>query len=390
MDDHKAMRLALACARSVEGRTCPRPPVGAVVIRAEEVVGQGATAPPYGPHAETQALDQAGELARGATLYVTLEPCCIHVHTPPCTAAISAAGIRRVVVAMLDPNPRISGQGMAQLRAAGVEVELLADCAEVNEAAEINRPFAKFVTCGYPYVTAKWAMTLDGKLASHIGDSKWISGPVARSWVHDLRDRVDAILVGADTARRDNPRLTVRLKPEQQRWPRAPRPQPPLRVVLTASGDLPPGLLLLHPELAAGTCVITGERCPAEQRERLLSSGVEVLTVASDAEGRPDIRAALQALAVHGCMHVLLEGGARLLGSAFDAQCIDHVAVFIAPRLIGGQDAPSPIAGQGLAGMAQAVRLRDQRTHLIGSDVLIEGEILSTETASQQKTGGWA
>lgn len=376
MNDHEAMNLALACARGVEGRTSPRPPVGAVVIHNDTLAGQGATAPSYGPHAEIQALAQAGPTAQGATLYVTLEPCCIHVHTPPCTTAIIASGIQRVVVAALDPNPRVSTQGIAQLRATGIEVTLLTDCPESREATRLCRPFATYITHSRPHVTAKWAMTLDGKLASHTGDAFWISGPDARSWVHDLRDRVDAIMVGAGTARVDNPQLTARLNSEQLRQPRTPRVRPPLRVVVTASGDLPRDLALLQPELASGTWIITGANCPAEQSQRLAASGAELLTVDLDSGGQPDILAALHVLAERGIMHVLLEGGAQLLGSAFDRQCIDHVATFVAPRLIGGADAPSPIAGQGLAIMAHAYHLDNLATHTFGDDMLIEGDVI--------------
>ena len=375
MNDQEAMRHALACARSVEGRTSPRPPVGAVMVHAGVVTGQGATAPPYGPHAEILALEQAGATARGATLSVSLEPCCVRIHTPPCTEAIIAAGVRRVVIGARDPNPRIDGQGIARLRGAGIEVALLDDCQEAREAAEIIRPFARAITGPRPYVTAKWAMTLDGKLASHSGDSYWISGPDARSWVHDLRDRVDAILVGAGTARADNPRLTVRLEPQQRRWPRTERTVPPLRVILCSSGDLPAHLALLQPELASGTCIIVGENCPRVARERLEKSGAQVLAVALNARGQLDLSAALHALKQRDIIHVLIEGGTRLLGDAFDQQCIDHVAAFVAPKLIGGSGAPSPRAGQGLMKMAQARQLQNVHTTLFETDVLIEGDI---------------
>ena len=194
MNDLDAMRLAIACAHTVEGRTSLRPPVGAVVIRNGAVVGQGATSPPYGPHAEIHAIKQAGPAATGADLYVTLEPCCVTIHTPPCTRAIIEAGIRRVVVGSLDPNPLVCEQGIAQLRDAGIEV--LTGIA-AQETAEIVQPFNTFVKKGRPYVTAKWAMTLDGKIATRTGDARWISGPTARAWVHNLRDRVDAIMVGS-------------------------------------------------------------------------------------------------------------------------------------------------------------------------------------------------
>lgn len=372
----EALEHALAQARSVEGRTSPRPPVGAVVVRDGLIAGQGATTPPYGPHAEIQALAQAGEAARGATLYVTLEPCCVHVHTPPCTAAIIAAGVRQVVVGTLDPNPAVCGQGIALLREAGIEVTLLEEGPAAREAADIIRPFARAITGPRPYVTAKWAMTLDGKLASRSGDAYWISGPDARLWVHDLRDRVDAILVGAGTARVDNPRLTVRLLSEQRRWPRTERATQPLRVIMTGSGELSAELALLQPELASGTCIITGETCPRTARQRIEQRGAEVLTVATNVRGQPDLPAALAMLRQRGIMHVLMEGGAHLLGSAFDHHCIDHVAVFVSPKLIGGSAALSPLAGQGLTTMEQASKLYNTCIKYLDKDILIEGDIL--------------
>ena len=376
MDEREAMRQAIACARSVEGRTSPRPPIGAIVVRDGEIVGRGATAPPYGPHAEVQALAQAGAAAQGAILCVTLEPCCIHVHTPPCTGAIIAAGVQRVVIGALDPNPRVRTCGIERLRAAGIEISLLEHTQEAREATELIHPFETYITKGRSYVTAKWAMTLDGKLASYTGDSYWISGSDARRWVHDLRDRVDAVLVGANTARVDNPQLTVRIAPEKRVWERTHRPQPPLRVALTTSGQLPASLSLLQPELARGTCILVGESCPRDQRQRLADFGVDVVPVAIGADGHIDLPAALQALAQRGIMHVLIEGGAKVLGSAFDQRCIDHVAAFIAPRLIGGSDAPSPIEGRGLAIMAYAHQLQHARVSVLEGDVLVEGDVL--------------
>jgi diaminohydroxyphosphoribosylaminopyrimidine deaminase/5-amino-6-(5-phosphoribosylamino)uracil reductase len=371
MNDEEMMRRALELAHSVEGRTSPRPSVGAVVARAGIVLGKGATSPPYGPHAEVHALREAGEAARGADLYVTLEPCCVTIHTPPCTTAIIEAGIRRVVIAAHDPNPQVWTRGLSILREAGIEV--VTGLGEA-EAARIVRPFGTYITLGRPHVTAKWAMTLDGKLATRTGDSNWISNPDSRLWVHNLRDRVDAILVGAGTARVDDPRLTVRLSQEQREHQRPSR-EGPLRVVLTASGQLPSSLALLQPELAAGTCLIVGEDCPTSQLQFLQDQGLAVVPVALDDSGQVDLLAALQALAARGIMHVLLEGGAQLLGNAFDRQVIDSVAVFVAPKIVGGDDAPSPLGGQGLAMMRDAQDLQDVRVRYFGADVLIEGEL---------------
>jgi len=371
MDDREAMHLALACAHSVEGRTSPRPPVGAVVVRDGKVLGKGATSPPYGPHAEVHALAEAGPAARGADLYVTLEPCCVTIHTPPCTRAIIEAGVRRVIVGSVDPNPLVGHNGIAQLRDAGIEVTT---GVEEQEVFELVRPFATYITKKRPYVTAKWAMTLDGKLATRTGDAYWISGSAARVWVHNLRDRVDAILIGSGTAHADNPQLTVRLTPDQRLYERIPR-QGPLRVVLAIQGKLDAHLNLLQPELARGTCVLVGETCPTEQIQQLQEYGVDVIQVAVDEHGHIDFGAALEALAAKGIMHVLLEGGAQLLGSAFDRSLIDHVAVFVAPKLIGGAGAPSPIGGLGVAAMQNAIRIQGMHTRIIDGDLLVEGEI---------------
>ena len=376
MDDLEAMQQALACARFVEGRTAPRPPVGALLVRDGIPVGRGATAPPFGPHAEVAAICEAGEAARGATLYVTLEPCCVTVHTPPCTDAIIAAGIRRVVVGVLDPNPQVCGQGIACLRAAGIDVPPALDMPEAHALVE---PFATYVTRQRPFVTAKWAMTLDGKLATRTGDSRWISGADARAWVHDLRDRVDAILIGAGTASSDDPQLTVRLP----RATRAPRAQP-WRVVFSTQGTLSPSLRLLEPELAQRTCILVGESCTQSRQAVLKACGAQVLPIAEDGQGRISLHDALQTLAGQDILHVLIEGGAMLLGNALDLQLIDHVAAFIAPKLVGGAHAPSPIHGQGRAMMAHAWHLQYVHIQHFEHDLLYEGDLLYERDMSCQ------
>ncbi len=369
MNDREAMQVALTCALRVEGRTSPRPPVGAALVRAGALIATGATAPPYGPHAEIQALQTAGRAAEGATLYVTLEPCCVHIHTPPCTTAIISAGIHRVVVGSQDPNPCVCGKGIALLRAAGIIVELFDELPLIRE---LIAPFATYITRNRPFVTAKWAMTLDGKIATCTGDARWISGPPSQQWTHNLRDRVDAILVGAGTARRDNPQLTVRLTPS---IPRTVRLRGPMRVVLATQGQLPANLSLLQPDEYTSTCVIVGETCPSSQQEWLSAHGVDVIAVGLDDAGHVDLSEALQALAQRGLMHVLLEGGMQLLGEAFAHHFIDHVAVFIAPKLIGGHAAPTPLGGRGIAQMANALSLQTVQIQQIGNDLLIEGEL---------------
>jgi len=268
---------------------------------------------------------------------------------------------------------------MEQLRSAGLEVSLLDECEETREAAELLKPFATYITQGRPYVTAKWAMTLDGKMASTTGDAYWISGPDARTWVHDLRDRVDAIMIGAGTARSDNPQLTVRLSPQERHYARTTRDKPPMRVILATHGQLPAYLHLLQPALASGTCVIVGETCTSEQREHLASFGIEVIPVPVVKDRQIDLSAALRALAQRGLMHVLLEGGAKLLGSAFDQGCIDHVAAFVAPKLIGGSQAPAPIGGIGISTMSHARRLLNTHITTFGEDVLIEGDVIYSQ-----------
>ncbi len=373
MFQKEVMRQAMLAAYSVEGRTSPRPPVGAVLVRHGQIVGRGATAPPYGPHAEIQALNEAGPAARDADLYVTLEPCCTTMHTPPCTKAIIAAGVRRVFVSALDPHPAVCTHGIQQLQRAGLDVVLLE---HEHEAQALIRPFATFITQGRSYVTAKWAMTLDGKLATRTKTSAWISGTESRLWAHDLRDRVDAILVGAQTARMDNPRLTVRLSPEQRRFERTTRTKLLLQVVLTTHGLLPKHLALLQPCSEAETWIVVGETCADAQRTHLELLGVHVLSVPVDRQGRVSVPATLQALAQRGIVHVLLEGGATLLGSAFDQHCIDHVVTFIAPILIGGGEAPSPIGGEGLAEVIHACQLHNRQTQFLGEDILVEGDVV--------------
>jgi diaminohydroxyphosphoribosylaminopyrimidine deaminase/5-amino-6-(5-phosphoribosylamino)uracil reductase len=371
MYEREAMRQAITCAHSVEGRTAPRPAVGAVVVQNGSIVGQGATSPPYGPHAEIHALNQAGQQAKNADLYATLEPCCVTIHTPPCTDAIIKAGIRRVFIGSRDPNPRIDGLGIARLQEAGIEVTL---DVEREETDTILRPFATFIKQGRPYVTAKWAMTLDGKLASRSGDAYWISGPEARLWVHNLRDRCDAILVGAGTVRADDPMLTVRLTPEQRSYERTSRKQP-LRVILSTKGDLPAHSKLLQPDLATGTCIVVNEQCSETQLQWLQEIGVEVMRVKGDDAGRPDLGAVLQMLAHKGLMHVLIEGGSNVLGEAFDRHLIDHVAAFVAPKLVGGKEAASPFGGQGQDSMQDAFQIHSISKQILGEDILIEGDI---------------
>ncbi len=358
---------ALELADRALGRVSPNPAVGAVVVKDGLIVGEGLTQPPGGAHAEVIALESAGRRADGADLYVTLEPCCHHGRTPPCTDAILRAGIRSVHVATLDPYPVVNGRGVDILRRAGLQVEV---GTHGDEARQINVAFFHYVRTGRPYVTAKWAMTLDGKIAARSGDSRWVTGEEARRLVHRERDASDAIVVGVQTVLADNPSLTVRLGPSDD--VRVPRPTPPLRVVLDSLARTPPTSKLLDGESAAPVLIAVTARAPAESIENLRARGADVV-VLPDLAGRVNPRAVLDELGRRGVIRILLEGGGEVIAAFAQQQLIDRVLAFVAPKLVGGRSAPSPIGGDGSPMMADAIPLRDVQTRLVGSDILIEG-----------------
>jgi diaminohydroxyphosphoribosylaminopyrimidine deaminase / 5-amino-6-(5-phosphoribosylamino)uracil reductase len=356
---HMARALDLA----VRGQGCvePNPMVGCVIVAGEQVVGEGWHGRFGGPHAEREALAQAGQAAAGATLYVTLEPCCHHGKTPPCTEAILRAGIRRVVVAHRDPFPRVDGGGIGQLRAAGVEVEVgLME----SESRWLNAPYLKRVGQGRPWIIAKWAMTLDGKLATRSGDSRWISCPSSRRCVHQLRGRMDAVVVGAGTARADDPSLTVR----------PPGVRTPVRVVLDSRAAVSVESQLVRTAREIPVLIAAGPHATQEYCQRLQQQGCEVWI------GRAEDRAErllelLDELGRRQMTNVLVEGGAQVLGSLFDAKLIDEVHVFVAAKLIGGGTAPSPLAGHGLQRMQQAVALSQPTIQILDGDVYVHGRL---------------
>jgi diaminohydroxyphosphoribosylaminopyrimidine deaminase/5-amino-6-(5-phosphoribosylamino)uracil reductase len=349
------MRQALAIAERGRGSVEPNPLVGAVVVRDGHIVGEGWHQRFGGPHAEAHALAAAGDASRGATLYVTLEPCCHQGKTPPCTDAVLRSGIRRVVAAMLDPFPQVAGRGLEQLRAAGVEVEV-GVCED--EATRINAPYLTLLAEGRPYVHAKWAMSLDGKIATRGGDSRWISGRESRELVHRLRGRVDAILVGAGTVRADDPLLTAR----------PPGPRTAVRIVLSSSGTLAAGCRLLQTVGEAPVLVATLQGEGAGLR----GTGCEVLELPAD-RGRPSVRALLTELGRRRMTNLLVEGGAEVLGSFCDERLIDEFHVFVAPKLIGGPAAPSPVGGVGAPDVSQVWPLMRWSHETIGPDVYLHG-----------------
>ncbi len=366
--DSLHMARALELARRGEGLVEPNPMVGCVIADDEEVIGEGWHRRFGSAHAEVEALTAAGPRARGATAYVTLEPCCHFGKTPPCTQALIAAGIRRVVAALADPFPQISGRGFHELTAAGIEVEIgLME----SEARRLNAPYLKRVTTGRPWIIAKWAMTLDGKLATRSGDSRWISGAESRAIVHRLRGRVDAILIGRGTALADDPLLTAR----------PPGPRTATRIVLDSRAALDSSSQLVRTARDTPLLVAAGPDATESDRARLAAAGSEVFVCdAPDHQGR--LGQLLDELGRRQMTNVLVEGGSRLLGTLFDAREIDEAHIFIAPKLSGGQSAPTPIAGDGVDRMAEALTLEDPQVNHIGRDLYLSGRIMRSTNSS--------
>lgn len=366
--DRQWMARALGLAARVRGRVAPNPAVGAVLVRDGILVGEGATEPPEEPHAEVVALRQAGERARGATLYVTLEPCAHYGRTPPCVDALLAAGIARAVVAVRDPYPEVNGRGIRRIIEGGVAVEL---GLSAEPAIAINGGFFKRVRTGLPEVTAKFAMSLDGRIATRTGHSRWITGPASRREAHRLRDTHDAILVGIGTVLADDPLLTTRL-PETEAG--AGGPHHPLRVVLDSLGRTPLSAAMLRPHTPGRTLLAVGASASPERVAALRAAGAGVLTLPS-CDGRVDLTALLRQLARDGVNTVLVEGGAGVLGALFDLDLVDRVVAFIAPAIIGGRDALAAIGGVGAATMEAATRLRDVEVSRLDGDVMVTGRV---------------
>ena len=354
------MRLAVRLGRRGCGRTSPNPPVGAVIVARGAVVGSGYHHQAGLPHAEVEALRAAGARARGATLYVTLEPCAHHGRTPPCTDAIVASGVRRVVIGTRDPNPAVPGRGMNRLRAAGIEVHsgvLQPACDELIAA------FRKHVTSGRPLVTLKLATSLDGRIATASGESRWLTGDDSRRFVHRLRNEHDAILVGAQTVIRDDPELTCRL----------PGGRNPLRVILDGRLRLPLDARVLAPTPAAATLVVTAREAPDAKVRRIRNRGAEVLRLPAKA-GQVSFPALFRVLGQRSIMSVLIEGGATVAAAALNARAVDRLLVFYAPLLIGG-DGRAALAALGVRHLRQALRLGELRVRRFAKDVLVATEV---------------
>lgn len=375
MDDQQYMQLALELARKAMGRTSPNPMVGAVVVKNNLILGRGYHAKAGTAHAEIHALREAGEDSKGATLYVTLEPCSHYGRTPPCTKAIIEAGISRVVAAMADPNPLVAGRGFEQLRQAGIEVQYgLMEA----EAERLNEVFIKYITIGKPFVVMKTAMTLDGKIAATSGDSKWVTGEEARLMVHRLRDRYDAIMVGIGTVLTDDPALTTRLPEAKGR--------DPIRVIVDSRARLPleSRVITQLPQRVvtdkttntsmAPTIIATTNLAPQAKLKALEKAGAWIMVTPAK-DGQVDLAKLMEQLAAEGITGILLEGGSQLNASALETGIVDKVISFIAPKIIGGREAPGPVGGVGITKMNQAIQLSNIAVEQIGQDIIIEGYI---------------
>ncbi|GAA5528272.1 bifunctional diaminohydroxyphosphoribosylaminopyrimidine deaminase/5-amino-6-(5-phosphoribosylamino)uracil reductase RibD [Herpetosiphon gulosus] len=354
----KYMQSALEQAALALGRTSPNPAVGAVVVQAGQIVGRGHTQPVGQAHAEVMALREAGAQARGASLYVTLEPCTIWGRTPPCTDAIIAAGIAEVIIASRDPNPRFEYDAATVLQAAGIRVSF----APEFETAAIGQTeaFRHWIVTKQPFVTVKYAMSLDGKIATRTGDARWISGAASRQKVHELRNQTDAILVGINTVLADDPLLTTRL---EQHW----RPvQHPVRVVLDARGRMPASAAMLAQAVPGSTIIATTAAASAEWRASL--NNAEILELPSNLEGRVSIPALLNELGQRGISSLMVEGGGETIAAFLAAQAVQKVQVVIAPKIIGGV-APSPVGGVGIARMSEAQLWQLSASEQVGADI---------------------
>jgi len=362
------MTLALRLAAKGQGKTSPNPMVGALVVKNGRIVGRGFHQGSGQPHAEILALNQAGPRARGATLYVTLEPCChLRKRTPPCVPAVLQSGVRQVVVAMTDPNPMVKGQGIAALRRAGITVTI---GTAQEEAVRLNRAYLHWVTTGRPYVILKAGMTLDGKVATAKGESRWITGPCARQDAHRLRSQVDAVIVGVGTVLKDNPTLTARLSARPLKL----APRQPLRVVLDSRLRTPPTARVCTTQDRAKTLIATTSLVSWSRRRPFERAGVEVVSL-STKNGRVSLQALMTMLGKRGVTSVLIEGGSTVNAAALREKLVNHVLLYLAPTLMGGQDAVAVIGDHSPKRLAQALRLRHVTVRRIGEDFVVEGDL---------------
>jgi diaminohydroxyphosphoribosylaminopyrimidine deaminase/5-amino-6-(5-phosphoribosylamino)uracil reductase len=352
------MQRALELAASATERTSPNPSVGAVIVVDGEIIAEGVTNPPPGPHAEAVALRVAGDRARGATMYVSLEPCAHEGRTPACTEAIISAGISEVHYALADPDPNVNGTGREALEGAGIRTVVGEG---EDDARRFYEAYVKHRTTGLPFVIAKFASSLDGRIAAASGDSRWVSGPGSRAWAHQLRARIDAILVGSSTVVIDDPQLTAR--PDEVETERQ-----PLRIVVDTRGRTPPMARVFTGP--ARTLVATGDAAPAEWRAAIEARAVELLILPKH-DDHVDLRLLLEELGRRGIVTLLVEGGGMILGNFFDRALVDKIHAIIAPLIVGAQEAHAAIAGKGAYRMTDALRLSDLTVERLGDDILV-------------------
>jgi diaminohydroxyphosphoribosylaminopyrimidine deaminase/5-amino-6-(5-phosphoribosylamino)uracil reductase len=354
------MRLAVELARATEGQTAPNPMVGAVVVKDGRLLGTGVHLQAGTPHAEVHALRMAGETARGSTLYVTLEPCNHYGRTPPCTEAILNAGVARVVVGSVDPDSRVAGQGIARLRSAGIEV---VECVLEEECLRLNEAYFHHRRTGRPFVTLKMAMTLDGKIAAASGDSRWVTGESAREYVHELRNRYQAILVGVGTVLADRPQLTTRLEHGGKQ---------PIRIIVDSQLRTPLDAPVTDTSLAP-TWIFTTERKNLEKEQALRAKGVRII---STGEGPlVDWDVLFDLLGKEGVLSVLVEGGSEVNASLLKGNHVQKVIAFLAPKILGGQDSKSAVGGASPRTMSEAIPLKDITIQTFGQDLCITGYV---------------
>jgi len=362
MNDEKWMKRALRLAEKGRGRTSPNPMVGAVLVKNGQVVGEGYHARAGEAHAEILALRQAGEEARGSTLYINLEPCIHYGKTPPCAPAVIEAKVRRVVIGMEDPNPLVTGRGLKSLKKAGLDVEigvLEKECRRLNEA------FCKYILKKEPFVILKVAATLDGKIATREGDSKWISGETSRHFVHRMRDQVDGVVVGIGTVLKDDPQLTARIK----------KGRDPYRIILDSRLRIAEDAKVIG-NSPSKTIIATTELAARDKIERLEKKGVRILILDSK-QGRVDLKNCLSKLGEMGMMSLLVEGGSQVNGSFLDEGLIDKILFFLSPKLIGDREALGIFGGSGKANLKETIPLNELRVRRMGEDILIEGYVNS-------------
>lgn len=359
--DERYMERALKLAEKGAGFTSPNPLVGAVIVKEDRIIGQGYHQVFGGPHAEINAFEDATEDVRGATMYVTLEPCSHHGKTPPCVDAIIRNGIRRVVIGMVDPNPLVAGKGVGILREKGIDV--ITGVLEEKCKAQ-NEIFIKYITTKGPFCIFKSAMTLDGKISTATGDSKWVSGKQSREYVHRLRNRVSAILVGVGTVIADDPMLTTRLE--------GVKTSNPVRIIVDTRGRIPMESKIVNTSGEVPTILATTELASADALVALEAKGIDIMVVPVK-EGRVDIAHVVARLGEMGIDSILVEGGGAIGYSFLEERLIDKVLFFIAPKLVGGDDSKSPLGGRGIQLMKDAVELSDVKTSPIGEDILVSG-----------------